>query len=481
MMKRNTLFVPLFFTTVFVVFYVFFYVIHPLIPYNTDDWGIILWRSALPELPHYNPTRVMPGLLFPISGYIAAYVVYPMTGDYIGSFTIVNAFVVSVAITVYAYFFYRLMCVRFKRGNAEAIMLTALFLLLHFVVYRIDKSSNLHLFYSNDVCQYYFYLIPHLAASCLVMSLMCKDWLTSNDFSPLKRGFLLLIVYLVLCSNLFCTITFTAYVFARLCVCWPCRKSDSVREYLKRNRWSVVVLLFWLFINVIEALGGRSVQLMQENAGTENVFTVLKAFVLSGISKWIVLIFGVAIVVELFHCIKNKCLNKFSAVILFSLVCVLCYDVLLCTQAGGRYITWARCNFPILFYVIVFIFAKINDILSRYPRFMVILPFLFVLTFSYANRQTSTFRDVGDYVHIRYGYDLSALRQINERNFNAIIEGSQQNKDSVFLRVPHIPDRPNNWPFMMKQHHYDRLVDMLHKHGLITRKPKGKIVIDENL
>lgn len=479
-MKRNTLFAPLFFTTVFVVFYVFFYVIHPLIPYNTDDWGIILWRSALPELPHYNPTRVMPGLLFPISGYIAAYVVYPMTGDYIGSFTIVNAFVVSVAITVYAYFFYRLMCVRFKRGNAEAIMLTALFLLLHFVVYRIDKSSNLHLFYSNDVCQYYFYLIPHLAASCLVMSLMCKDWLMDNTYSPLKRGFLLLAVYLVLSSSLFCTITFTAYVFAHLCVCWSREKSTSVREYLSQNRWPITVLLFWGLINLIEALGGRSVQLMRENEGMADVLTVLITFAHSGINKWIVLLFGATAVIEIFRCIKNKRLSKFSVVVFFSLVCSFCYVVLLCTQTGERYVVGSRGQFSVFFYMFIFLFAKVNDVLNRYVRVIEVLPFLFILLFAYVNTTSSTFRDVGDYV-IQHGYDLSALRKINERNFNAIIEGSQQNKDSVFLRVPHIPDRPNNWPFMMKQHHYDRLVDMLHKHGLITRKPKGKIIIDENL
>ena len=123
---------------VFIVFYVFFYIIHPLVPVDTDDWQFYSdFRLAIPVYHTWNPTRVFPEMFQAFCGYIAAYIIYPITKDYYNSLVIVNALAVSAAITVYAHYFKSLMERRFNRTWVESILLTTLFLLFHFWILNL--------------------------------------------------------------------------------------------------------------------------------------------------------------------------------------------------------------------------------------------------------------------------------------------------------------------------------------------------------
>ena len=118
----------LFLILVFIACYVFFYVIHPLAPIDSDDWEFLSkFRLSLPLFNVWNPTRVFPEILQASCGYIAAYVIYHIINDYYNSLVVVNAVVVSAAITVYARFFKVLMEKRFNRTAQQSILLTTLF------------------------------------------------------------------------------------------------------------------------------------------------------------------------------------------------------------------------------------------------------------------------------------------------------------------------------------------------------------------
>ena len=479
-LNYSKLYSLLFFIAIFLFFYVFFYVIHPLIPIDSDEWQFYSQnRLAIPIPGFWNPTRVLPEILSPMSGYIAGYVVYPLTNNYYDSLIIVNALIVSALVTVYAYSFSSLMRIRFKHTQGETAMLTALFLLFHYMVFRVNSTDNQHMFYCFDVCYYYFYLIPNLIGASLVMNLMCIDWLSCNNYTPLKRGLLLLTIYLVLCSNLFCSVLFVAYVFSNLAVKWIQNRNLSLKTFSFQNRWSILVLGFWVIINLIESTGGRADGLY-ETAGFSLLPDVFRTFIHCGINKLFAIAFLCILLADIIQTIRNKKICTTSSIQMLALGCVFCYFVLLCTQAGKKYMGSSASNFAIFFYVLLYMSIKISQFVAKHKRTMVIMPLLFLILFSYTNTTPSTFRDLA-YPHFENGkYDLQTFRKINESNIQRIIDAANQHEDSVTLYVPRFDKRSKiNFPYATWSYSY--LINILHKHGIISREPKGKMVIDDSL
>ena len=74
----------IFFGLIFLSIVIFFTTAHPLVPYDGDDWlNLSILRKTVPMTGAYNPIKVLPETLFPLVGLVAAYVVYPLIGDYI--------------------------------------------------------------------------------------------------------------------------------------------------------------------------------------------------------------------------------------------------------------------------------------------------------------------------------------------------------------------------------------------------------------
>lgn len=465
---------------VFIVCYVFFYVIHPLAPIDSDDWEFLSkFRLALPVVNAWNPTRVFPEMLQAFCGYIAAYVIYPISRNYYNSLIIVNAAVVSAAITVYAYYFKCLMEKRFNRTSLESILLTTLFLLLHFMALRVADSGNSHLFYCFDVTCYYFYLIPNLIISCLIMSLLCDNWLVNNDFSNIKKGFVWLVIYLMVCSNLFCSILLVAFVGLQALVKWPGSSRESIKLWLKKNWKSIAIVVFWLLINVFEVNGGRAKNL--DSKSDLSLFSGLLQSVQHvadlQVNRIFLLILFLALVWEIGSIIKHRKINSLTLEMLLTFVCVLIYDILLCSKAGTIYWSMAHSMFPLFFCVLIFLFYKVNSLLDRWPFLTMALPFLILLVYSYTNRTPSTFLDVEERYFDNGKFDLKAFQDINNQIVSTVVEGCANGNDSVFIIVPEMNETNHNWPFIATPKKYENYVNTLHKHGLIQYKPQGRIIV----
>ena len=77
---------------IFLYTFLFFAVLHPLTVFSADDWMYISYtRHAFPLLGAWNPAKVLPEIFMSLWGDLAAWVVYPLTGDYLGSMTVVFA------------------------------------------------------------------------------------------------------------------------------------------------------------------------------------------------------------------------------------------------------------------------------------------------------------------------------------------------------------------------------------------------------
>lgn len=80
----------------------FFIKIHPLYIYDTDDWTYISYsRPAWPTVKQWNPTKILPEILMPLSAELGVRFIYPFTGDYIGSMAVTFGIVLVVFIMGY--------------------------------------------------------------------------------------------------------------------------------------------------------------------------------------------------------------------------------------------------------------------------------------------------------------------------------------------------------------------------------------------
>lgn len=142
----------LFFGLIFLSIVIFFTTAHPLVPYDGDDWSnLSLMRKAVPMTGAYNPIKILPETLFPLAGLIAAYVVYPLIGDYISAIAMTSALVMGGLVCLYMYLFFRFVESWLSLSDYANMMVTALFFLLHFALFYEKLSPVIYLFGSINL------------------------------------------------------------------------------------------------------------------------------------------------------------------------------------------------------------------------------------------------------------------------------------------------------------------------------------------
>ena len=100
--KKEKLMLAIYMILIFSASYIFYTKVEPIMICDTDDWNYISsTRLAIPLWGNWNPSKVFPETLMGLCGFFAAYVIYPLLGDYIFSLTYVFAFVVSTFIVLY--------------------------------------------------------------------------------------------------------------------------------------------------------------------------------------------------------------------------------------------------------------------------------------------------------------------------------------------------------------------------------------------
>lgn len=162
MLRRNRM-VFLFSIIAFWALFVFYTKVHPMYIFDLDDWLYISYgRHAFPTTALWNPTKVMPETLFPLTSYIAVYLLYPLTGDYIMSLCYVHAFVTVAFILGYILMAGRVLKRRFGLNDGVLAVFLTVFLLAHFTPFLVKDRGNYHLFNSMNVNCFFNYMIPAL-------------------------------------------------------------------------------------------------------------------------------------------------------------------------------------------------------------------------------------------------------------------------------------------------------------------------------
>lgn len=159
-------------TIIFLSMLLFFLRIHPLIIYDGDDWLYASYfRLPIPIWNDWNPSRVFPEIFMPLCSTLAVYLFMPLTHDYIWSLALMYGIVVSFFITLYVYAFALFLREKIKASVSNSIIISTIFFLFHFLIFKTAESGNHHMFYANDVTCYFYYIIPTILNVVLVIIL----------------------------------------------------------------------------------------------------------------------------------------------------------------------------------------------------------------------------------------------------------------------------------------------------------------------
>ena len=360
--NRRKYYKVLFWAGLFTFLYVFFTKIHPLVIYDSDDWSNISYvRQAFPLWSDWNPCRVFPETFMPILSYVAVYLVKPFVHDYILSMTVTHGAVISIAILVYLFVFYRWIQAKFRATEAQAFVFTLAFLLFHFSILKVEWNDNSYLFFSDNVTCYFYYVLPNLINASIVLWFMGSKaginerW---DNEHPLRKGGLILLVYLAILSNLFQTIILIAYIGYDLLlglIVYFKEKRKNILLFLKQNLFSVASITLWLISLVFEFGGERSVDIASDSIQIKDSILALIGY-LPRLNRMTCLLFFISIITAMIIWFRSK--NKgeidkrYISTVIRSLVCavtVAIFLVLLCGVSGSGYLERADVSFGIFF------------------------------------------------------------------------------------------------------------------------------------
>lgn len=461
-MKRRKIFILSVPILIFVLSFIYFALITPTVPFDGDDWRYIgTMRLPIPLWGVWNPTKVLPETLMPICGYIAAFIIYPFSGDYVGAITITIAMVISLFVTGMFYCFYLFVKRRLGLTWKEALISQVLFFLSFFLLFKKIGQESYSMFWAGDVTCSFNYLIPGLLNAIVILIILQTSNFTTRfvEFSSLKKGLFVLALYFALFSNTQLSIILAIVCFIKLVeIIWPLAERHLL---LSSKAWNqtwfyIITLVIWLCTIIFDLHGARAQMVRGTNQSpfsTRLILTINQIWQFIGLQNIYFLLVAVIIMaVAISHCILKKDSNGTLAstiISLISMVISLVYLLLVYVQAGGTYATrpdamWAvtffflfAVNTCLAYLIKILTFLKMGGV---WPLFIVLLS-LIAFNFDYQPLPPSN-----------AAVDAKTKVTIDNYIIKQVVEADKAGKASVVVRVPQNQEKVDpkntgtNWP-----------------------------------
>ena len=455
----------------------FFAKIHPLMMHDGDDWGYMAYtRWATPIWGYWNPTRILPETFMPLITYIAGYAVMPFVSDFCWSAAYAYGAVVSAFIVAYALGMGRLLRRKFGLPQWAELLMCALFVMLHFLAFRSQRTNNDHLFYCWSANTYFFYMIPALLNACLVLLFAREDGIKCG---PLGLGAVVLLVYFAVMSNLLASYTLAIYCGMLLLekLTAMIRSRQSLRAFVRENLWILAILALWLTMAVFEFNGARSEALDVGEPFFDRFKTAVQLMLerLTLLNGWflgvciVCVLAGVALAVrsglrtQRDRAYVRLCI-RFGACALISAL----YVALVCAKAAPGYSKRTDVIIGIAFFCLMIAMISAAYVIGRFPRAGAALPLLLCLLFFETDTRWTTFLESNI-----SNLPARECAEINNAMIGQIIEADRAGASEVHVLVPDGP-----YPYYMA----DGIARTLLKCGLIDRAiPEAYIVVDDAL
>lgn len=468
---------------IFIFFMLFFVLMHPILPFDTDDWlNIYLRRSPFPEWGGWNPIKVFPETIMPLCADISGSVIYKILGNYIESFKWVNAFVMSVMAALYIFISTRVFKKKLKDdGNYVSIMLGLLFLICHFLIFRSDIERNSYLLWEMSMTSYYNYILPDLLASILTLWLVLDKTILSINSNRVKNSIYIFLLYLSLNSNIFASVIPMAYIGTSLLMNLVERirkRQFKIRLYIKVYLAELIFFLFWVISQVYEMNGIRATLIEKDHSlyvGIRDSVAILYRLARE-VNKYFIWLTIVIFVTTTILVIIDK--DKISflkdiAGIIISMMLTITYLIIVCGRCGAEYLSRPGVFYGIAFYYLLFLMICLKYITLQIEGIRTLFPLLIFFMLIEVKTAGITFRES----NIK-GLSAKTVIAIDEQIIDQFVKAEKDGKDSIILYVPYFGEGDN---FPIAKYGGNRISDSLYFHGVIDYRIRViEVIPDKN-
>ena len=467
-------------------FYIFYSKIVPIVPFDTDDWYYMgYYRIPLPLWGDWNPSRVLPEIIMPNISIFAARVLYPLTGQYIGSMTMIYAAVLAFFIVILCMQLFRLFEEECS-STLAASLFTIFWVLLHFTLLAGASANNTFLWGSLTATCYFYYIVPALWNEALVIYLIRKR---GRIATIPGRICVCILCYFGIFSNLFPAVLLPAYAgmtFLLAFVAWL--KNQKVAghirlfSFLRGQLLNLYIIILFIVSAIFEMSGGRASDFSGFQFGL--VMQTLRASLLK-LNIWAVLSIAILVGYAIYVHLRQHSLHEIQTeerriliLHLGSFVTVLVFMILLCARTGAWYIGRQDVLVDIYYFLLLAVFRVASHewaISNKKKVNYCVLSIALLLNIATFGRAQADF-----YTPTNSGYlPVETCLQIDDDIVNQITSAVENGEKHMELHVPKF-GTADNWPFATYAGgKYSRFAYTLYRHGLIRKGIAIDVIPDE--
>jgi hypothetical protein len=399
-MKKNQLNSLLIITSViiFAFIYVFFTIAHPMIPWVGDDWACMgaMSRRALPTNETWNGGRVFPDVFAPMVGYFAAYIVYPILGDYLHSISVTSGVIISLFSIIFYIVLYKFFyALTFK--NIVSLCISLIVVVVYFVLFQSKSSENIYMLWMVNLTTLFYYFLPNIINSTLVLYFMTKSANNENiiieNKNLNKTALLICILYFSLFSMMWGSVILFVYAVLDLLISFISIKLNKryCKSFIKNKIFLLFIVVFFLIYIYFEFTSARGKSLLvasEKRLFFADIKLAMKEFfaimtnvqhILRVFAFWIVCTTSY-IVINYKETMKS---NNFKLLIisLFSSISLMVFYIIGIAKGGVDY---ARIEvvFGFYFYCIISISLCLIIIINKQPKVFLIIPLVLAIFFA---------------------------------------------------------------------------------------------------
>ena len=471
---------------IFIGVMLFYIVWHPLYIYDTDDWCYISFsRGIFPSVSEWNPSRILPEILMPLTARFGVTLFMPIINDYIQSMSVAFAIVISFFITLYV-ISSKAILVKFKISNYSlSFLFVLIFLMSHYIIFK----NNEYFFFAGSVTLVFYYTISLLLNAVIVFNIFVLEKEEKElESLNLKSGVLWLCIYFCINSNMFESIVLTSYIgaqlFVGLIISIKRNKVDAnlISCFLYTNKCKIFIVFYWLFTLLLESRGGRATSISSDKLLIGEAFQSFLVSISIIDQKFIyligfLLIIAGLIVIHAFYlkepCYDEKLLIKMLCIEFLALFITVLYLLLVSAKAGTQYMQATRVMSSWLFYLMLITFTCSAYILKKIRLLSALLPFVLCAVFVYAVSGNVRFKD-----NIFVDYSVKTIKALDDFFIAQIVEAENAGLDYVEVKVPKY-DSIDGWP--LGGYYSNKLSKALYKHGVIDNEVEIKFIYDKEV
>ena len=468
---------------IFFIMYVFFTTVKPIMVCDPDDWTYIgTIRKAFPIWKAWNPAKVMPETLEGFLGYFSAYVIYPLCGDYIRSFTYVFAFFVALMIALFIVSIALLLDKCLSIGRGIAVLSSFITFLLHFLVLK----GTMFLFTASNLNCFMNYLVPLLFSIMLFMGFMIKGSTYGEDgflyknkcrtiIDILRTGSILLLIYLSVFSNMVCNVA----LIVPMALSFLYRTIKDLKrigyrkmlskEYLMQDLFYIVTFVLEAICLIFEYNGGRA------GSFHTDIYTALSEtkedliYIVQHLNRVLILIMLFVFLSASIMCIKDKNHKCLKIKILLVLSCALTdiYMALLYTKIGEHKLQRCENIFVMMIFAMLAFSVAFGYLIDCWKKILMIMPIaLYILGSLVLSRdyKASISYYAGDRA-LCYAVDTNIVSQY--------VQAEREGKIEFDLHVPR--SGLGSYSFTA-----DRISSTLYRHGITNKRLKANMIFEDD-